>query len=342
MKTTVKHTMHGVEGQLTTDHYSQIGRRGIFCFSKQVFQASRMFKEDGASKKIIVNVRHDDECSNGHNSFAITATIWSSKVRGDCESCGCLHEEIAKHFPELAHLIQWHLVDTDGPMHYFANALYFAGDLDYNGKRKGEPLAWDDTVYFGNSPMPTRIKSKAFLAWVKARLEFLTNPAVLTTNPDFSLFEAIVIPHKDKGKPGVHQYSDQFSLVGYEKGKDWTFAPFADEIESSAWVEALNLHIKSVRKGLPGFVRFDRVPTRFSEGKERELEKARSSAHWPEVTDEQLCLPRHELKALLDARLPDLTTRFKAAVEEAGFQYQVEGFDRGLAEWEKARDEKKA
>lgn len=38
-----------------------------------------------------------------------------------------IHDDIAKHFPELAPLLRWHLCSTDSPMHYVANALYWAG-----------------------------------------------------------------------------------------------------------------------------------------------------------------------------------------------------------------------
>lgn len=72
-----------------------------------------------------VQLRHDDECGNGHNTFAITAEI-ASREGGRIESCGCLHDEIRKHFPELAYLIKWHLCSTDGPMHYIAGTVYHA------------------------------------------------------------------------------------------------------------------------------------------------------------------------------------------------------------------------
>ena len=55
------------------------------------------------------------------------------------------------------------------------------------------------------------------------------------------------------------------------------------------------------------------------EGKPRELAHARSSACWPEATDEQLCLPADELKALLTARLPALLVAMQQDIEAAGF-----------------------
>lgn len=86
----------------------------------------------GKGAQITATVRFDDECGNGHNSFAITAEIRRPRAR-DCDACGCLHDEVAKHFPELAPLIKWHLCSTDGPMHYIANTEYHVkqGRLDY-------------------------------------------------------------------------------------------------------------------------------------------------------------------------------------------------------------------
>ena len=99
----------------------------------------KFYTERGSEFLIVAEVRYDDECGNGHNTFAITATI--NEKRGNQwrdYSGGCCHDEVAKHFPELAPFIKWHLVSSDGPMHYVANTLYHAGDRDCWGLRKGE------------------------------------------------------------------------------------------------------------------------------------------------------------------------------------------------------------
>lgn len=79
---------------------------------------------------ITVTARYDDECGNGHDTFAITADITKGKR---FEDGGCLHDEIAKHFPELRKYIKWHLTSEDGPLHYIANTVYWAeqGNLEY-------------------------------------------------------------------------------------------------------------------------------------------------------------------------------------------------------------------
>lgn len=100
---------------------------------------------------LIAKVRWDDECGNGHNTFAVTATIYGKDVYPGQETVthkggrvlysyagGCCHEEIAKWLPELAHLIRWHLFDPVGPLHYVANTVYHASERDCWGLLKGE------------------------------------------------------------------------------------------------------------------------------------------------------------------------------------------------------------
>lgn len=40
----------------------------------------RFYKEHGNELRIIAEVRHDDECGNGHNTFSITGTIDRTRV----------------------------------------------------------------------------------------------------------------------------------------------------------------------------------------------------------------------------------------------------------------------
>ena len=117
---------------------------------------------------VSVTIRYDDRCGNGHNTFSITG---NSKLLGyyGGESYGCIHEEIAKFFPELKKYIKWHLMSSDGPMHYLANTLYHAGDKDCYGYRKGEQqrdkksglLIWkpkkytNEYIYGNNEPIVT-------------------------------------------------------------------------------------------------------------------------------------------------------------------------------------------
>lgn len=99
----------------------------------------------GTHGQITATVRYDDQCGNGHNTFSVTATVVTatvvtaeSKRQRDIAAGGCMHEEIARIFPQLAPLIKWHLVSSDGPMHYLANTRYLSGDRDHWGLKKGE------------------------------------------------------------------------------------------------------------------------------------------------------------------------------------------------------------
>lgn len=90
------------------------------------------YVEDGQAYRMYANVRYDDECGNGHNTFSITGEIFRLQInrggRSSLDSCGCLHDDIAKHFPELAPFLKWHLMSSDGPMHYVANTIYHASN----------------------------------------------------------------------------------------------------------------------------------------------------------------------------------------------------------------------
>lgn len=89
--------------------------------------------------RIRATVRYDDQCGNGHNTFSITGDIHQLTPKGwEWVSGGMCHEAIARHFPELAPLLKWHLCSSDGPMHYVGNTLYHVGDRDCHGLKAGE------------------------------------------------------------------------------------------------------------------------------------------------------------------------------------------------------------
>ena len=80
-----------------------------------------------AKLKIKVNIRLDDECKNGHENFAITGETWEV-VRGQWRegSCGCIHDEIAEHFPQFAPFVALHLCTNKGvPMHAVENGFWW-------------------------------------------------------------------------------------------------------------------------------------------------------------------------------------------------------------------------
>lgn len=52
-------------------------------------QKKKFTKKIDDTRTITVNLRYDDDCNNGHNSFSITGII---KDYGKTETCGCIHE----------------------------------------------------------------------------------------------------------------------------------------------------------------------------------------------------------------------------------------------------------
>ena len=112
---------------------------------QQIAVFGRPIKDYGKGATLSVELRFDDSCRNGHETFSITGDVRSP---ARWEAGGCLHDDIAKVFPELAPLIKWHLTSTDGPMHYVADTCYHAGDRDCYGLRRGErrPILGPDKV----------------------------------------------------------------------------------------------------------------------------------------------------------------------------------------------------
>ena len=268
----------------------------------------RAIRGYGKGAEIQVTARFDDQCRNGYNTFAITADITApSRVKGRREDIagGCLHDDIAKVFPELASLIPWHLTSAREPMHYIANAVYFAGDRDHHGKRAGEPWAWDDAVKFGDFPITYKIKSGAFLKFLKEISEWSLDGQAAALVP-------VAVAHQNR--PGDrYEYPPKYQYAG-DALKQWHECPFDSE-ESAEQFAAAFLNFK------PSFIR---VPTFWSEGKPRELDLARSAAVWPDATDTELSVEPGELTAALKARHPQLMKKFRADIESAGFVWQPE------------------
>ena len=306
-------TVLGVPGRLKA---RTICRKTVVgCWEQQAWISERRTATvDGEKVLMHAEIRFDDECHNGHNTFAITGHGWYDRFKAhDWDFGGCCHEMIAKVFPELEPLIQWHLVSSDGPMHYPANTLYLAGDRDSWGRAKGEPSSWDTRVQLGDWPITVGL-STAFMKWLlEATDHRLSTPA---SNPNRKLFQIVPVPYV-KRNPGDHDFSPHYSFDDFTTV--WHEAPFKCLREAEEFKAALD------RVGDEGFA-LVRTVTAYSEGKNRELAAARSAARWPEATDEQLCLPREELKALLEARLPAMLEEFRAAVEGAGFLWSPEDY----------------
>lgn len=85
-------------------------------------------REVDPDTRIIINLRLDDACSNGHQDFSITGTV-RRRGRGDRwedSESGAIGNYIVKHFPEFAIFNRLHLATYQGyPVYTLANGLFF-------------------------------------------------------------------------------------------------------------------------------------------------------------------------------------------------------------------------
>jgi hypothetical protein len=293
-----QHSINNVPGRMMPCH---VWPGSPHLFSSQTWiSEKRLIKGYGTNGRIQVKAEFNDNPRNGHNTFSITATVITAESlrQKDVAGSGRLHDEIAATFPELAHLIPWHLVSTNGPMHYLANTLYLASNRDHRGKAKGEPYAFQTAITFGDNPIQHHLPAK-FLAFLQ--------DAKPHNGRDAFDFEILGLDHKER-----ETYGTRYTFGGH--GDGWHTAPFKSEQEATDFLFAL-------QNCSPQFVA---KATAWSDGKERELEAARSAAVWPDATDEQLTAEPEALKAALVARLPGLLARFRADVEAAGFLWGAE------------------
>jgi len=83
---------------------------------------------DAEGNAVYIKIRLNDECKNGHQDFAITATIYEKgKPQTDRNMIagGCCHDEIVKARLDLKIFVNLHLCDYEGiPMHAVENGFY--------------------------------------------------------------------------------------------------------------------------------------------------------------------------------------------------------------------------
>lgn len=104
----------------------------------------------GTEADIIVNIRLNDECKNGHQDFAITGDIYKTGKRTNSAYIGggCIHEEIEKFFPEYKPFINLHLCDAKGiPMYAIENGFYHLTN-GFNSKSTGKAFKNEFCAYY--------------------------------------------------------------------------------------------------------------------------------------------------------------------------------------------------
>ena len=249
---------------------------------------------DGKDCTMSVTLRYDDECNNGHNTFSITGRIKGGKYNRygyEIDMAGCIHDEIKKYFPEFAHLIKWHLCNSDAPMFYLENTLYLASNSASSKYKVGEPNQWEKVLTFNDSYITHKF-SKEFI-------KFLENKKDKT-------FHIVEVEHK---KDSDYNYKPKYTFKGFEC--KWYECPFDDKQTAEEYKKELTEKEWKIKT----------IVTGYQESKPRNFEGARHSAIWEDATDEQLSLPSEELKKILVARLPELMANFKKDIEAIGFIY---------------------
>lgn len=95
--------------------------------NKLFYSGTKFFTENEEDYRITVRISLDDDCKNNICDWSITADVdWKNK-HGKYEDYlgGCCHDEVAKHFPELAKFISLHLCNHYGaPMYPVENGIY--------------------------------------------------------------------------------------------------------------------------------------------------------------------------------------------------------------------------
>jgi len=237
------------------------------------------------SKKIddksIINVKITDE--DGY--FSITGDIVVSE---SCDRCGCIHDEIKKHFPELKPFIKWHLFNKDtGPIHYIANTLYFSRDREDMSKDVGEPIKFDEYLKFDKYPFHFEEQSKGFWNY-------------LNSVDDFNKIDIKKIKHSDRNE----DYFCNYSLEGFLDSCDpykWSNAPFSNELQAKDFLNALRDSRFSIVK----------IPTKFNKALEPEIDKAREHAIWKDASLDQL-----QSEEELEEHLIELKKKYKEDMEK--------------------------
>lgn len=114
-------------------------------------------------ENLVIKIRLNDECKNGHQDFAITADLYSGSGRSDRSmiSGGCIHDEILKSAPQFKMFIDLHLCDFDGvPTYAIENGFYHMTNGFNNLKGKTQKQYFCDYYRVSETQYNTLITAK--------------------------------------------------------------------------------------------------------------------------------------------------------------------------------------
>ena len=101
--------------------------------NKLTYLSTKFFTENKEEYRITVTVSLNDDCHNNMCDWSVTADIRRKNKCGTYGEYmgGCCHNEVAKHFPELAKFISLHLCNHYGaPMYPVENGTYHIKNSD--------------------------------------------------------------------------------------------------------------------------------------------------------------------------------------------------------------------
>ena len=122
--------------------------------SLRVDDGIQNFKVETDEEILAVSVRWDDASGGGPNRLSLTKSRYS-KTREKYISLGALDEETAaQFFPHLLPLLPYQLTSAEGPLHYFEDTIFHAGNIKHdtfpsvsNGKARELDLARQNAVW---------------------------------------------------------------------------------------------------------------------------------------------------------------------------------------------------
>lgn len=265
--------------------------QSVLTKSQVKIQTVSGFRIDGGAGTLKIKIRYDDECGNGHNTFAITADLYRDSREW---SSGCLHNDIEKWAPELVHLIKWHSVTSKGPLHYIANTTFHARSVDTEGKKVGDPVKFEKVLKFENIPFTFKQQEQGFFKFLEENRD------------SFKTMEINEIPYDGKES---YDFEPNYTIGGFlsegVSGK-WYQCPFKTKNKAEEFLTALQTNN----------FEFIEIPVKWCKAVTPNLQAARSTAIWPNATLEQL-----QSKEQLNDRLPSLMKEFKDVIESLGFVF---------------------
>lgn len=143
-----------------------------------VKKMTKRYTENGENRAFTATFELHDLGQGAY--FSVTGE--DRKVGRRIDACGCMHDDIIRHFPEMEKYIKWHLVNVkSGPMHYIANSLYWAGFSGWCDGKKDSPPNMDylkSTCIYGALPSDkktdlSKLNKEELTAWLNGRFDEL-------------------------------------------------------------------------------------------------------------------------------------------------------------------------